>query len=313
MSDLVLPEGGRVELESYLKTLCTRLANECPPQLRHFLRPSSGASKKADVVAPRLDRFLAKTVSGVFNTLRTVVPGFEIDQEEENIPLRTLMPLADIPWRFIEDIKSKSLSSKLQQLIAERTDYCSVDTAYEAVDSMEGNDDSESMAQWWDAVKSSYDEEIEELDSDLALTCAAIDLICELLAGIGSTNTFQQEAVVRWTKLLLGSVTEPIIRNVIHLIFDRWENISLTRSSPNKVPGVSVEWTKKAIVEMLFSKIPKDVKLIFGEEDTQKALEYLLSSCETKKINMDLNMQILDVLASQLLISCRTGHEDGPQ
>ena len=106
MSNLVLPEGGRLELENYLKTLTTRLANECPPQLRHFLRPSSSANKKADIVAPRFDKFLVKTVSGVFNTLKTVVPGFEIEQEEENVPLPTLMPLADIPWRFVEDIKS---------------------------------------------------------------------------------------------------------------------------------------------------------------------------------------------------------------
>ena len=106
MAGLVLPEGGRIELENYLKTLTTRLASECPPQLRHFLRPSSSAGKKADVVVPRLDRFLAKTVTGVFNTLKTVVPGFEIEQEEESAPLPTLMPLADIPWRFVKDIKS---------------------------------------------------------------------------------------------------------------------------------------------------------------------------------------------------------------
>ena len=104
MSEIVLPEGGRVEMENYLKTLCVSLRNDSPTQLRRFLRPSSGAGKKADVVAPRFDRFLAKTVSGVFNTLKTVVPGFEMDQEEENVPLPTLMPLADIPWRFVQDI-----------------------------------------------------------------------------------------------------------------------------------------------------------------------------------------------------------------
>lgn len=190
MSDLVLPEGGRVELEIYLKILCTRVANECPPQLRHFLRPSSSANKKADAVAPRLDRFLAKTVTGVFNTLKTVVPGFELDQEEETLPLPTLMPLSDIPWRFVEDIKSvmelkfiyhkyvnkkrckiykyvlifqniyllqKSLACKLQQLIAERTEYCTVDTAYEAVDSIEASGDSELLDCWLEAVNTSYD------------------------------------------------------------------------------------------------------------------------------------------------------------
>jgi len=39
-----------------------------------------------------------------------------------------------------------------------------------------------------------------------------IDLICELLAGIASNNTLQQEAVVRWTKLLFGNISEPILQ-----------------------------------------------------------------------------------------------------
>jgi len=39
-----------------------------------------------------------------------------------------------------------------------------------------------------------------------------IDLICELLAGIVSNNTLQQEAVVRWTKLLFGNISESILQ-----------------------------------------------------------------------------------------------------
>lgn len=53
---------------------------------------------------------------------------------------------------------------------------------------------------------------MDELDSNLTLTCTTIDLICELLAGIASNNTLQQEAVVRWTKLLFGNVSEPILQ-----------------------------------------------------------------------------------------------------
>jgi len=55
-------------------------------------------------------------------------------------------------------------------------------------------------------------DEIDELDSNLTLTCTMIDLICELLAGIASNNTLQQEAVVRWTKLLFGNISEPILQ-----------------------------------------------------------------------------------------------------
>ncbi|KAH0946146.1 hypothetical protein HN011_001262 [Eciton burchellii] len=309
MSELVLPEGGRIELETYLKTLCTRLANECPPQLRHFLRPSSSASKKADAVTPRLDRFIAKTVTGVFNTLKTVVPGFELDQEEEASPLPTLMPLSDIPWRFVEDTKSKSLTCELQQLIAERTEYCTVDTAYEAVDSMEANGESELMDCWWETVKISYDDEMDELDSNLTLTCTMIDLICELLAGIASNNTLQQEAVVRWTKLLFGNISESILQETILWLFDSLNNSSLVHNTLQTVTNQIDAQSKDKLLCMLEEKISYDVKLIFGEDDVHKALNYLLNSYKVKKINMDVNMQMLDALVSELLISCKMDHD----
>ncbi|XP_017884151.1 uncharacterized protein LOC108627419 isoform X2 [Ceratina calcarata] len=303
MSNLVLPEGGRVELENYLKTLTTRLANECPPQLRHFLRPSSNANKKADVVAPRFDKFLVKTVSGVFNTLRTVVPGFEAE-EEELVPLPTLMPLADIPWRFVEDIKS-SLSSGLKQLIAERTEYSCVDSAYEAVDSMDGSNDSALLNHWLEIVKSADEEDVDELDSHLTLTSVTVDLICELLAGIRSNNAIQQEAVVRWSKLVFGNVTESILQTAVLRIFDRLGDTSFykIREELSEEPFVTV---KERLLREIFGNVPNDVKMVFGDEDTLNILRYLLESCEIKKLNIDLNLRILDVLASQLLISCRS-------
>ncbi|XP_018046345.1 PREDICTED: uncharacterized protein LOC108685856 isoform X2 [Atta colombica] len=282
MLELVLPEGGRIELEMYLKTLCTRLANECPPQLRHFLRPSSSAGKKADAVAPRLDRFLAKTVTGVFNTLKTVVPGFELDQEEEASPLPTLMPLSDIPWRFVEDIKSKSLACELQQLIMERTEYFTVDTAYEAVDSIEASGDSELLDCWWETINTSYD------------------------AGIASNNTLQQEAIVRWTKLLFGNISEPILQKIILWLFDSLSGSSLIWDASHNNTSQNDTQLKDKLLHILEEKISYDIKLIFGEDDIHNALNYLLSSYKIKKINVDLNMQMLDALISELLISCKT-------
>ncbi|XP_017759617.1 PREDICTED: uncharacterized protein LOC108550382 [Eufriesea mexicana] len=311
MSNLVLPAGGRLELENYLKTLTARLPNECPSQLRHFLDPSSGINKKADVVAPGFEKFLVKTVSGVFNTLKVVVSGFEIDQEEENVLLPTLMPLADIPWRFIEDIKSKSLAGKVQQLLTERTEYSSVDTAYEAVDSMDSTNDSALLSHWWEIIKSSSEEDIDELDSHLTLTCVIIDLICELLTGIGSNNALQQEAVVRWTKLLLGNVTESVLQTATSRIFDHLSNVSL-RTVQNKLSKEPLISLRERLLQEIFIKVPNDIKLIFGEDDTLNIIKYLLDTYEIKKINMDLNLQILDVLASQLLSSCRSSHSKAP-
>ena len=41
--------------------------------------------------------------------------------------------------------------------MSERTEYSSVDTAYEAVDSMEGSNDSALLALWWETVKGTYE------------------------------------------------------------------------------------------------------------------------------------------------------------
>lgn len=70
----------------------------------------------------------------------------------------------------------------------------------------------------------------------------------------------------------------------------------------------SEEPLKERLLQELLIKIPNDIKLIFGEDDTLNILKYLLDSYEIKKINIDLNLQILDVLASQLLSSCRSNH-----
>lgn len=198
------------------------------------------------------------------------------------------------------------MAAELQQLVDERIEYSTVDTAYEAVDSMDGNNDTALLTHWSEIAKAPYEEEVDELDSHLMLTCAAIDLICELLAGIGSNNTLQQESVVRWTKLLFGNVTEPLLQTAILQIFDCLGNISLLQNVQNKFSDEPLIHTKERLLQQLLAKIPNNVKLIFGEDDMSNILKYLLGCYKIKKINVDLNLQILDVLTSQLLISCRS-------
>lgn len=55
LAEIKLPDGGRIEMENYLKALCNKFGDSSA--LRHFLRPS-GSGKKADAVAPRFDRLV---------------------------------------------------------------------------------------------------------------------------------------------------------------------------------------------------------------------------------------------------------------
>lgn len=93
-------------------------------------------------------------------------------------------------------------------------------------------------------------------------------------------------------------------------LFDSLSNSSLLYdASYNNVTSETNAQLKDKLVRTLEKKISYSVKLIFGEDNVHKALNYLLSSYEIKKINMDLNMQILDALISELLISCKTNHD----
>ncbi|XP_046435732.1 uncharacterized protein LOC124187716 isoform X1 [Neodiprion fabricii] len=308
ISNITLPEGGRVEMENYLKLVCSRLAADYPPQLRHFLRPSSSSNKKADTVAPRLDRFLAKTVSGVFNTLKTVVPGFEMDTEIEVMPMPTLMSLADVPWRFVEDLKSQNLARELQQLVAERMDYCSVDTAYEAVESVEGSGDSELLAHWWEIFNTPYDEELDELDSKITLTQLVVDLASEVLGGSGCDNVIEQEAVVRTVKLFFGNIAETTLKNSILKSFKHLDNLDIFASSGNEnTKGLDI--LQDELLQQLMSAIPPHIKIFLGDNETSEAFKFLMRSLDNKKINRDLCLQLLDVLASQLLATSRSTNQ----
>ncbi|XP_012258874.2 uncharacterized protein LOC105687643 [Athalia rosae] len=308
LADISLPEGGRVEMENYLKQICTLLAAEYPPQLRHFLRPSSNSSKKADAVAPRLDRFLAKTVSGVFNTLKTVVPGFEMDPEIEVMPMPTLMSLADVPWRFVEDLNSRNLGRELQQLVAERIDYCSVDTAYEAVESIEGSGDSELLDHWWKTFNAPYDEELDELDTGISLTQMVIDLTSEILVGAGCDSVIEQEAVVRAIKLFAGNIAESSLQNMIRTFVHHLDNLNIF-TSPISENNRVLDDLEDELLWQLMSMVPPQVKIFLGDNETSKALKFVMKSLENKKINRDLYLQLLDVLASQLLASSKLSQQ----
>lgn len=92
-------------------------------------------------------------------------------------------------------------------------------------------------------------------------------------------------------------------------LFDSLSNSSLVCDASRNVTSHTNAQLKDKLVRTLEEKISYGVKLIFGEDNVHKALNYLLSSYEIKKINMDLNMQMLDALISELLVSCRTNHD----
>ncbi|XP_044009576.1 uncharacterized protein LOC122853279 [Aphidius gifuensis] len=291
--EINLPDGGRAEMEMYLRTLCIHLGDSSL-QLRHFLKPSISVEKKADVVGARFDGILAKTVTGVFNTLKTVVPVFEMN--DEDIPLPTLIPLADVNWNFVEDDQGSKIIDELEQLMNERTDYC-----YEAVEAIEETNISQLFTEWWETKNDhQYDDEVDEINENLMMTCIAIDIICEILAGSGSTSTFRQEAVVRWFKLLFGNYCEKNINLKIHNLFNTLQNnidnIFLNNSNNN---------IDEKIINELLDKLSNNLTIIFGKNNIIKMLQFLVDSSKTDKINLDFLLRIFDAGTSEFLATCK--------
>lgn len=102
-----------------------------------------------------------------------------------------------------------------------------------------------------------------------------------------------------------------ILQTATLRIFDHLSNVSF-RNVQNILSKESLIPLKERLLQEILVKVPNDIKLIFGEDDTLNILKYLLDTYEINKINMDLNLQILDVLASQLLSSCRSSHSKAP-
>jgi len=99
------------------------------------------------------------------------------------------------------------------------------------------------------------------------------------------------------------------LQETILWLFDSLSNSSLVRNTLQTVTSQIDTQAKDKLLCMLEEKISYDIKLIFGEDDVRKALSYLLNSYKVKKINMDVNMQMLDALVSELLISCKMDHD----
>lgn len=87
-------------------------------------------------------------------------------------------------------------------------------------------------------------------------------------------------------------------------MFDNLNNRCTTFNQPNHFPEPDMV-AKENLLKILNNQIPKEIKSIFGEKTIQDVMTYLLGCFEAKKMNLDFNMQVLNTLASQLLISNR--------
>lgn len=99
------------------------------------------------------------------------------------------------------------------------------------------------------------------------------------------------------------------MQKTILWLFDFLTSSSLVYNMSHDIINQSNAHSEEKLLQILEERISYNIKLIFGEEDVHKALNYFISSYKIKKINIDVNMQMLDALISELLFSCKTNHD----
>lgn len=92
------------------------------------------------------------------------------------------------------------------------------------------------------------------------------------------------------------------------MAYDCCEALPVSSSLADKECDETLEDLQMKIQSSLEKSIPTIVKLFFSENDIKDMIKFTIGSLEVKKINRDLNLQILDVIASQILASCRSTH-----
>lgn len=91
----------------------------------------------------------------------------------------------------------------MSKLLGERKVFCTVDTAYEALDSLDSLQANDKLRQ----SNIQFNDELDDFEVKLPVTKALFDILCELLADNKNTS-LTQEPVIKSTLLLFGNYIE---------------------------------------------------------------------------------------------------------
>ncbi|KAI4455246.1 sorting nexin [Holotrichia oblita] len=177
---------------------------------RYAIPSNSSDETEVDGTLPSLYKFCARTATGVFhntlNTIKTALPGNISDQEGRHDGILDRNWDCE-NWTYVaSDVGADDFSSRAQRLLNERRAYCTVDNAYEAVESL---DVLNQVDGGWNTPITVYDDELDDVEVHIPFTRTLVDIFCELVA---ETNTFlTQESVVKMLLILFGELSEEYI------------------------------------------------------------------------------------------------------
>ncbi|KAJ8959852.1 hypothetical protein NQ318_011585 [Aromia moschata] len=248
---------------------------------------------EGDGVMPSFYKFCAKTATGVFdktiNTIKTALPG-NIQGVEQS----------DNAWIFIQtDHVEADVLTRMKKLLTERKEYCTldteIDTAYEAIDSLEAFQPPGSAG----LVNVEFEgiHELDDFEVKLPITKALVDIMCELLAD--TQSPFLQEPLVKAILLSVGNVVQKVaIGKGDRFVEDLMTNLI---TIPERSNQETLFLEMDAYVEALLSSLPDVVCLTLGKPDLSKALSLFTSAMQFQKINQDTILQIFELISMKLI------------
>ncbi|XP_038218910.1 uncharacterized protein LOC119837407 isoform X3 [Zerene cesonia] len=226
----------------------------------------------------RLDRLFQRTVTGVFNSIKTAV-GAEGEGEGAECG-------GEGRWHYVCTSMEISVCGAVARLVGARRALAHVDAALDSLQQLPParapHHAAEDFEEW--------------CATEGARWCGSLELACAL--GLAPHHV-----TFRLASLLLADVAETLICGwleeltmwVRKQVFDVFESMSEAGTEP-VASEVMRELNVDETVQVIMEKMPETY--IFGEESLRQALLLLLTSFTNKNINKDVTFRMLDVFAA---------------
>ncbi|XP_047515496.1 uncharacterized protein LOC125056446 isoform X2 [Pieris napi] len=222
----------------------------------------------------RLDRLFQRTVTGVFNSIKTAV-GADGEGEVHH------------QWNYVTTNVDTSVANAVSRLVGSRRALAHVDAALDSLQQLPS--------------QAHPEDDLEEWTWSSGVWCATCEVLCEL-------GLLEDHVSFRLATLLLADVAETLICSRLEeltawmrqQLFDVFERMSESETEPQTSETLrmfDVDETCRIILE----KMPETY--IFGEEKLSRAVRLLVMSFSHESINRDVVYRTIDIFAQHFISS----------
>lgn len=270
---------------------------------------ASGSSvdelSEVDGALPSMYKAWAKNVfQNTLNTIKTALPGNASEEtcvsQVVTLAGLNLVQYNDENWHFEETSPDESeFSSVLGRFLSERQQFCVVENAFEAVETIDLNDQMEGSFILHEEGK--YEEELDDFDTTIPITKALVDLVCELIEE--TYPPLVKENIIKTFLLTYGAVVEEKLQELSQQLI---KSIAYSIGHLPKMESRHVAMSMK--IEDLVEPIAASLRDIFGQwladDSIRSVLRLLMESIQSHKINVDTSLQVLELFISEVISAC---------